>query len=328
MNLSQNSIEVKGYGRGGLYALADSCKIEPGVYSAKVRALSENFAGVGDVLNVDVRVRSKQECYGARIEPAAEKQNVGCKLISIPLKIKNTGIRKNIYSVFAEGKLKWATVSPETVELQPNATSTAYLLLSPPVENCEKGYENYTAKVIVESKGIITSKEFRIYGSAQITRNAAKAGNATKSIELNVSYENGNLVISALPKTKIRLIGPKNKTYEQFANASGILLLKNAEKGIWNLTVSKEGYGNVSISYDAGAKSPAPKTDGGIGELPLVLAAFVIIIAAVYFLSKRNRKEETEQGYEEQITELQKAEKEQEGENKAKGRKTAKGKKR
>ncbi len=308
LELKDSQVSIRSKEKAKLSATISSCNLESTKYNAIISAKSKSMPSVEDKLKIDLTVRSKEQCYGIELRPASTNINSPCGIKSQSVMVINKGTKETAVSLSATQGSK---VTPDNLLLTPGESKEVFLVVFPSPSRCGT---QFNVDMKAESRGISVSKQFKVdmepEEKATPTPTKPAMPSATiseiKQLEAELNYTNETLMIRSLPGTNV-LITPEDEQPIEVQTDDKGELEAQVGAGTFLITLSRAGYKPVTLQVnitgnqtgigDAGAA-------GNLGSIPLLLVAFLIIVAALYFVLKRgDREEETDEQESEEETE-------------------------
>ena len=124
-----------------------------GNFLVKVLAVVEGMERLSFSDEIQLDIIPEEACYKADISAKASINNFYTQDLFF-VEVKNAGIKKVFYDVSLEG-VSWASISPDSLELNPGQSGNLNLIVSPD-ESIEPG--TYNIEINLEGNGIVYSK--------------------------------------------------------------------------------------------------------------------------------------------------------------------------
>jgi len=276
-----------------LFPKATSCEAQPGAYHLVFSVKSQTDpTNVWDRVCMNVTVRSREDCYRARVTLPDEEYAEPNANTTIAIRVLNNGLEENVYSLRLEAP-EWVNFTPGFpgfLRIPKNAERSVELTASPPASEVNK---TFIIKLSAVSRGIASTSEMilRIVaaGEAQKKREAKKA----IALPVDVAQENGFIVVRTLPEASVSFTS-SNKTFETQADSNGNARLEVNETSEWSIEIKKPGYSSTSVSFEF--KQPQKTTGAFLADAATIAYGFILLAAAalvlygVYALSNKKRK--------------------------------------
>jgi len=276
-----------------LFPKATSCEAQPGVYhlvfSVKSRTDPTN---VWDRVCMNVTVRSREDCYRARVTLPDEEYVEPNANTTITIHVLNNGLEENVYSLRLEAP-EWVNFTPSFpgfLRIPKNGERSVELTASPPASEVGK---TFIIKISAVSRGIASTSEMILrtvaVGEAQKKREAKKA----VALPVDVAQENGFIVVRTLPEASVSFTSG-GETFETRTDFNGNARLEVNETSKWLIKLEKQGYSSTSVSFEF--KKPQKTTGAFLADATTVAYGFILLAAAalvlygVYALSNKKKK--------------------------------------
>jgi hypothetical protein len=276
-----------------LFPKATSCEAQPGTYhlvfSVKTQTDSTN---VWDRVCMNVTVRTREDCYRARVRPPDEEFAEPNANTTIAVRVLNNGLEENVYSLRLEAPdwVNFTTGFPGFLRIPENGERTAELIAKPPASEVNK---TFVIKISAVSRGISSSEEMILRvvapGEAQKMRETKKA----MPLPADVKQENGFIIVRTLPDANVSFASG-GKAFETQADSNGNAKLAVNESGVWTISLKKQGHLDASVSFEF--KQPQKVTGAFLLDAATIAYGLVLLVAAalvlygIYLLSGRKKK--------------------------------------
>ncbi|MFH1442576.1 MAG: hypothetical protein ABIG96_00930 [Candidatus Micrarchaeota archaeon] len=295
VNLKEAAVSVASKEKAKLEATVGSCKLESGTYNGVIAAKSVSYPDMQDKLKIELTVKSKEQCYGIELKAALTSILSKCEIKSQAVTVTNRGSRETAVSLSATGGSK---VTPDNLLLKSGESRNVNLVIFPSPSKCGT---TFSVDMKAESKGVSASKQFAIdmepeekASPTPVQTTTPKPTDSTsevKDLDAQINYENDSLIIKTLPGARILIAGEDGTPREEKADENGELSTKIGA-GTFLITLSRAGYKPITLQVNVTGNMTG-MGDGGsaanLGSIPLLLVAFLIVVAALYFVLKNDK---------------------------------------
>jgi hypothetical protein len=238
-----------------------------------------------DDLGIEINVRPKSVCYVAGFDAKNIRVNAGEEK-RFAVKITNTGIVDNVYSLSIEGppELK---LEQDTLQLKRGEERDVFLSIKAPAESAST---EASVRIKAVSKDVVSFKDFKI-----ISVNPGEIVNETgKQLQANVAFDAGVFVVTTENNATVTFISPLGAAQE-ISTENGVAKFKANQTGTWIIRVAKIGSETLEMKFNAGSISPlsgffTASSRGALIAIILVIALFVVTFAYLS-LGKKQKKE-------------------------------------
>ncbi|MBI5225529.1 hypothetical protein HY989_06685 [Candidatus Micrarchaeota archaeon] len=329
VSLKETTAFVKSKEKISLTAKIDTCGLKTlGTAEEKINGVitAKSQSGKSDSLKLDVKVKSVNQCYGIELKPKSTDIHSACEIKSQSVNVINRGSRETAVSLSANLGSK---VTPDNLLLQPGESKEVFLVIFPSPSRCGT---KFNVEMKAEGRGTTATKGFAIdmdpeeitpVPSATAKATALPSARIGDTIVAQINYTNDTLMIKTLPGTDVLIVG--EKTIEAKSNEEGKLDAP-LSSGTFLVTLSKSGYKPLTMQVNVTGNQTGIGgfgAQGSMDSLPMLLIAFLIIVAALYFVLKRDGSDE-ENSQEDESEEFDGDDSEEEDEKPKRGRKKRK----
>lgn len=279
---NDTAVELKSGQKKTLAAATFDCNATLGVHTVMFAAISQAKKSSDD-LGIEINVRPKSVCYVAGFDAENIRVNAGEEK-RFAVKVKNTGIIDNVYSLSIDGppELK---LEQDTLQLKHGEERDVFLSIKTPVESAGR---EASVRIKAVSKDVVSFKDFKI-----ISIKPGEAINETeKQLQANVAFDAGVFVVTTENGAVVTFISPLGATQE-IAAENGVAKFKANQTGEWIIRVAKTGSEALEMKFNAGSISPlsgffTASSRGALVAIILVIALFVVAFA--YLSLGKNEK--------------------------------------
>ncbi len=135
-------------------AVPCSAKAETRTLEASAVSKSAKASAKGSLV-----IRDTATCYSSSVLPSSSAANIETlKSLALPVKIKNTGLKKNTFSIRVDGP-QWLYLGTKALSLDSGQEATIYLYASPPYGVSPAAYP---AKIIAKSEYSESSADIKL----------------------------------------------------------------------------------------------------------------------------------------------------------------------
>ncbi len=292
--LDEKSAAVKSKEKVLLRATINTCNLESGEVNAIITAKSRTYPSLEDKLQVDLNVRSKEQCFGIELKPASNNIHSKCEIKSQSVQVINKGSKETAVSLSATAGSK---VTPDNLLLDSGESKEVFLVIFPSPSRCGT---QFPVEMKAESKGVVVTEQFAIdmepEEEAAPTAAPASPTPATpitgeQNISAIINYtDNNTLLIETLSGVEVNIEKDGEQVTKKSTDEEG-KFEETLGPGTFLLTLSKAGYKTAVIEVKV-PEAEGTGAAGGLGTIPLLLIAFLIIVAALYFVLRRGESDE------------------------------------
>ncbi|NYZ78189.1 hypothetical protein H0N96_02185 [Candidatus Micrarchaeota archaeon] len=275
-----------------LFPKVTSCGAQPGTYRLEYAVKSNtDSTNVWDRVCMNVTVRTREDCYRARVTLPDEEYAEPNANTTIAVRVLNNGLEENVYSLRLEAP-EWVNFTPgvsDYLRIPKTGERATQLTANPPASEVGK---SFIIKISAVSRGISSNSEMILrvvaLGEAQKLREEKKA----LPLPADVKQEGTFIIVRTLPDASVSF-NAGNSVAETQADSSGSVKFAANQTGVWTITIKKQGYSDTSVLFEF--KQPQKYTGAftldattiAYGLVLLVVAALVLY--GVYLLSNRKK---------------------------------------
>lgn len=279
-------VELKSGQKKTLAAASFDCNATVGAHTVMFAAISQSKKSSDD-LGIELNVRPKSVCYVAGFDVDNVRVNAGEEK-RFSVKVKNTGIIDNVYSLFLEGPPE-VRLEQDVLQLKRGEERDVFLSIKAPVENAGR---EATVRIKAVSKDVVSFKDFKI----TVVKPGETPDETKAEIKADVAYDAGVFVVKTEDGAIVSFVSPAGKA-ENVTTENGVAKFKANETGGWTLRVSKAGFETLEMRFDAQNISPLSGLFTGTSRAPLIaiillVALFVIVFAYMALGGKEKEKKE------------------------------------